>query len=83
VTLKGLYPEPATNDSRELTSGLLRLMDRPSARLQYLLAVLFMPTLAERRLLRFPRGLEFLYYVLRPLRLGTRLALSVMSRLGS
>jgi hypothetical protein len=79
--LKGLYPAPPSTDAQELTLSLLGLMDRPSARLKYVLTVVIMPTLAERRAVKFPRGLEFLYYLLRPLRLGTRWILSVLSRL--
>jgi hypothetical protein len=79
--LRGLYPAPPSKDAHESTFSLLGLMDRPSARVRYVLAVVLMPTLAERRAVKFPRGLEFLYYPLRPLRLGTRWILSLLSRL--
>jgi len=79
--MPGLFPAPPSKDVHELTMALLELMDRPSARLQYVLTVILMPTLAERRAVKLPPGLEFLYYPLRPLRLGTRLILSVLSRL--
>lgn len=47
----------------------LRVIDRSSERARYLLRVLLVPTLAERRLVRLPSGLGVLYYPLRPLRL--------------
>lgn len=50
----------------------LRLLQRPSDRLRYIVHVLLTPTLAERRLLRLPSSLGFLYYLLRPLRLGCK-----------
>ena len=50
----------------------LPLLKRPSDKLRYLLRVLLWPTLAERRLLRLPSSLGFLYYPLRPLRLGCK-----------
>jgi hypothetical protein len=50
----------------------LRLLKRPSDKLRYLLRALLWPTLAERRLLRLPSSLDFLYYPLRPLRLGCK-----------
>jgi hypothetical protein len=66
----GLFPAPPSKESQTL--ALLDLMERPSARLHFLLMTVLMPTLAERRAVRFPRGLEFLYYLFRPLRLGVR-----------
>lgn len=51
-----------------------RLFRRPSEKLGYLLRVLFVPTLAERRLISLPAALGGLYFPLRPLRLGGRLA---------
>lgn len=48
------------------------LLKRPSDRLRYVIRVLLVPTLAERRLLRLPSCLGFLYYPLRPLRLGCK-----------
>jgi hypothetical protein len=50
-----------------------RLLARPSDKLAYLARVLFLPTLAERRLVRLPAALGPLYYPLRPLRLAGRL----------
>jgi hypothetical protein len=50
----------------------LRLLKRPADKLRYLMRVLLMPTLAERRLLRLPSSLSLLYYPLRPLRLGCK-----------
>jgi hypothetical protein len=49
-----------------------RLLRRPSEKLRYFLRVLLVPTLAERRLLRLPSFLGFLYYPLRPLRLACK-----------
>jgi len=48
----------------------LRLLKRRADKLRYLMRILFIPTLAERQLLRLPAPLGFLYYPLRPLRLG-------------
>ena len=49
-----------------------RLLARPSEKLRYVVRVFFVPTIAERRLCRFPSLLSFLYYPLRPLRLGCK-----------
>jgi hypothetical protein len=71
---------PATPDPVDLWQGALypaRLFARPSEKLRYLARVLLVPTLAERRLIRLPAGLEALYYLLRPLRLGGRWGLEV------
>jgi hypothetical protein len=48
----------------------LRVIGSCPARGRYLLRQLFIPTLAERRLLRLPSGLRLLYYPLRPVRLS-------------
>jgi hypothetical protein len=55
-------------------SGLfsLHLLKRPSDKLRYLAHVFLVPTLAERRFMRLPSSLGFLYYPLRPLRLGCK-----------
>jgi hypothetical protein len=46
-----------------------RLMQRPLDKLRYAARVLFVPSLAELRLVALPEFLAFLYYPLRPLRL--------------
>ena len=48
----------------------LRLIARPSAKARYLVRLLLVPTLAERRLVRLPSSLGLLYYPLRPMRLA-------------
>jgi hypothetical protein len=76
---------PATPDPLDIWQGALypaRLFARPSERLGYLARVLLVPTLAERRLIRLPRRLRALYYLLRPLRLGGRWGLDVTRRIG-
>jgi Uncharacterised nucleotidyltransferase len=50
----------------------LHLLKRPSDKLRYSVRLLFLPTLAEHRLLRLPSTLSFLYYPLRLLRLGCK-----------
>jgi len=52
------------------TLSALWLFSRPTDRLRYLGRLLFRPTLAEWSLVRLPSRLRFLYYGLRPLRLG-------------
>lgn len=49
-----------------------RLFPRPSEKLRYLVRLLLVPTLRERRLLRLPPSLGLLYYSLRPVRLGVK-----------
>ncbi len=48
------------------------LIRQPWEKLAYLGRVFLVPTLAERRLLRLPAFLSFLYYLLRPLRLSAK-----------
>lgn len=48
----------------------VRLFRRPDDKIRYLGRLLLQPALAEWRLVRLPPGLRFLYYLLRPLRLG-------------
>jgi putative nucleotidyltransferase-like protein len=48
----------------------VRLFPRPADKLRYLGRILLQPALAEWRLLRLPRVLRFIYYPLRPVRLG-------------
>ena len=57
----------------------VRLLDQRSNKLRYLAGLIFAPTLAERRLVRLPSSLVFLYYPLRPLRLTTRWAARLVS----
>jgi hypothetical protein len=47
-----------------------RFLERRTQKLTYLARIAFLPTLAERRFVRLPSWLDFLYYPLRPLRLG-------------
>jgi Uncharacterised nucleotidyltransferase len=65
---------PAAPSLHPLQSALfrLRLLKRPSDKLRYLIQMLLVPTFAERRLCRLPLPLRFLYYPLRPLRLGCK-----------
>jgi Uncharacterised nucleotidyltransferase len=51
---------------------LLRLLRHPSDKLRYLLYLLLVPMLTDRRLYRLPARVRFLYYPLRPLRLGCK-----------
>jgi hypothetical protein len=48
----------------------VRLFTRPGDKLRYLGRLLLRPTLAEWSLVQLPSCLRFLYYGLRPLRLG-------------
>ena len=50
--------------------AVVRLFSRPTDKLRYLGRLLLRPTLAEWSLVRLPSSLRFLYYGLRPLRLG-------------
>ncbi|HSF02258.1 MAG TPA: nucleotidyltransferase family protein, partial [Solirubrobacterales bacterium] len=50
----------------------LRLIGLPSAKVRYLVQLLLVPTLAERRLVRLPSSLGLLYYPLRPMRLASK-----------
>ncbi len=49
-----------------------RFFRRRSEKMRYVARVLFLPTLSERRFLRLPLLLAFLYYPMRPLRLGCK-----------
>jgi hypothetical protein len=49
-----------------------RVLDRRADRLRYVLRLLLLPTILERRAVRLPVGLSHFYRVLRPLRLATR-----------
>jgi hypothetical protein len=56
----------------------VRLFRGPGEKMRYLADLLLRPTLAERRLVRVPGSLAWLYYVLRPLRVGGRWGRSVV-----
>jgi hypothetical protein len=47
----------------------IRIMDRFSQRLHYCTELVVSPSIYDRTWVRLPRGLRFLYYVLRPFRL--------------
>jgi len=69
--LPPVLDDPSTAQSADRGILLpLRVIDSWPARARYLLGVLLMPTLAERRLVRLPSMLRWLYYPLRPLRLA-------------
>jgi hypothetical protein len=70
VPLFPAAPPPADIWSDALVP--VRLLDGPGARLRYLLRLLLLPTLAERRALCLPTALRALYYPLRPVRLAAR-----------
>ena len=82
-----LFPSDPSPDVWQSFVVRLRLLKRPSEKLCFLAHVLFVPTLAERRLYRLPSSLSFLYYPLRPLRLGCkwgwRLARAAWQRQGA
>jgi hypothetical protein len=54
----------------------------PGGRLQYLLRLVAVPTVRERRLVPLPERLASLYYVIRPVRLGARSAVLVSRAFG-
>jgi hypothetical protein len=56
----------------------LRLFRGRAEKLRYLAGLVLRPTLAEHRLVRVPGWLSWLYYVLRPLRVGGRWGWSVV-----
>jgi Uncharacterised nucleotidyltransferase len=61
-------PPPAGGWGEALSA--IWLFRRPADKVLYLWRLLLQPALAEWRLVRFPSWLRFLYYPLRPLRLG-------------
>jgi hypothetical protein len=65
---------PANPSAQPWETGFFpfRMLKRPRDKLRYGIRLLFLPTLAEHRLLRLPSTLSFLYYPLRLLRLGCR-----------
>jgi hypothetical protein len=75
--ITALPPEPSVPALAASADGMepgpllpLRLMGHVAERARYLLRLLLVPTLAERRLLRLPSALGLLYYPLRPVRLA-------------
>jgi hypothetical protein len=69
-----LFPHDPSRKSWPGIMVNLHLLRHPSDRLRYIMRHLLVPTLAERRLLRLPSPLGFLYYPLRPLRLAFKWA---------
>jgi hypothetical protein len=67
--LRVLRAAPVTIGGWQETLSAVRLFSRPTDQLRYL-GRLLRPTLAEWSLVRLPSRLRFLYYGLRPLRLG-------------
>jgi len=67
---------PAEPTGPRISDALFTVRMFPGVRskLGYLAHLLVVPTLAERRLFRLPRGLDVLYYGLRPARLGGKWA---------
>ncbi|MBI2883963.1 MAG: nucleotidyltransferase family protein [Candidatus Methylomirabilis oxyfera] len=68
-----LFPaRPSASNARADAFFLLHFLGQRSDKLRYLLRVLLVPTRADRLFLRLPSTLRFLYYPLRPLRLGCK-----------
>jgi hypothetical protein len=67
-----LFPANPSAQLWETAFFPLRMLKRPLDKLRYGIRLLFLPTLAEHRLLRLPSALSPLYYPLRILRLGYR-----------
>ena len=68
--LRVLRGAPVTIGGWRETLSAVRLFSRPADQLGYLGRLLLRPTLAEWSMVRLPSPLHFLYYGLRPLRLG-------------
>jgi hypothetical protein len=68
--LRVLRAAPVTVGGWLETLSAVRLFSRPTDQLRYLGRLLLWPTLAEWSLVWLPSSLRFLYYGLRPLRLG-------------
>jgi putative nucleotidyltransferase-like protein len=68
--LRALRAAPVTIGGWRETLSAVRLFSRPADQLRYLGRLLLRPTLAEWSLVQLPAQLRFLYYGLRPLRLG-------------
>ena len=75
-----LFPAaPTLPTPLNATLGFLRLAKRPSEKVRIFLRRLLTPTPADWKLYRLPTSLAFLYYVIRPLRLGFMLAGSLLT----
>jgi len=68
--LRVLRAAPVTIGGWQETLSAVWLFSQPVDKLRYLGRLLLRPTLAEWSLVRLPSSLRFLYYGLRPLRLG-------------
>jgi Uncharacterised nucleotidyltransferase len=68
--LRVLSTSPVTVGGWAEALSAVRLFRRPGDKLRYLSRLLLQPALPEWRLIRLPPGLRFLYYPLRPMRLG-------------
>jgi Uncharacterised nucleotidyltransferase len=68
-----LFPDSLA-DSESWNASLFypRLLNRPSEKLRWFAQMFFVARTSDRRLLRLPESLSFLYYLLRPLRLGCK-----------
>lgn len=60
---------PTSSDSWKIKLFYPRLLKRPSDKVRWFAQTLFVPALADQRFVILPASLNFLYYVLRPLRL--------------
>jgi hypothetical protein len=60
---------PSSSDSWKVKLFYPRLLKRPSDKVRWFAQTLFVPALADQRFVVLPASLNFLYYVLRPLRL--------------
>jgi Uncharacterised nucleotidyltransferase len=68
--LRALSAAPVTVGGWREVLSAVRMFRRPTDKLRYLGRLLLQPALAEWQLIRLPPGLGFLYYPLRPVRLG-------------
>lgn len=73
-----LFPAEPTEPAISDALFAARLFPGFHGKLGYLAHLLLVPTLAERRLFRLPRGLGLLYYALRPARIGGKRAWSLL-----
>lgn len=75
-----LFPHDATPSLWEGLFAVLSLLPRPTEKLRFVCHALFTPTLAERRFVRLPPMLGFVYYLLRPMRLGCKWSVGLVSK---
>jgi hypothetical protein len=62
---------PASDEAENaLAFRHLRLLQRPWDKVRYFSSILFAPKSTDLEFLRLPRGVRFLYYVIRPVRLA-------------